>query len=148
MVAPVLSALAGNWVGDELIATTRWGQGGSATGHIRARPELNGRILVQDYREERDGKTALQVHAVFVAGPEFDQFNLYWFDSYGFVPVTPAPGLWDGARLTFVRSSSRGQTRHVYEPQGSGTFSLKLESSFDSGVSWEPVLTGMYRRVD
>ncbi|WP_430390656.1 DUF1579 family protein [Dyella sp. 20L07] len=148
MTAQILSAMAGNWVGDELIATTRWGQGGPAIGHTCARLELGGRILVQDYREERDGNTALQVHAVFVAGPEYDQFNLYWFDSYGFVPVTPAPGLWDGTRLTFVRSSSRGQTRHVYEPQGDGAFSLRLESSFDSGVSWETVMTGMYRRVD
>jgi hypothetical protein len=143
-----LSALAGDWIGDEQIATTRWGQGGPALGYIDARPTLGGRVLVQDYREERDGTTSLQVHAVFVAGPEHDQYSLYWFDSYGFAPAVPAPGLWDGQRLTFVRSSSRGQTRHVYELHGEGAFSLKLESSFDSGVSWETVMTGSYRRTN
>ncbi|HEY2624590.1 DUF1579 family protein [Dyella sp. Tek66A03] len=148
MAMLALSALAGDWIGDEQIATTRWGQGGPAVGHIHARLELGGRALVQDYREERDGKTALQVHAVFVAGPEHDQYGLYWFDSYGFTPAVPAPGLWDGQRLTFVRSSSRGQTRHVYELLGEGAFLLKLESSFDSGVSWESVMTGSYRRTN
>lgn len=146
MTTFALAALAGDWVGEEQIATTRWGEGGAAVGHYRARLELGGRALVQDYRAERDGTTSLQVHAVFVAGPEHDQYGLYWFDSYGFTPTVPAPGLWDGQRLTFVRSSSRGQTRHVYELRGADTFALKLESSFDSGVSWETVMTANYRR--
>lgn len=147
MKALALSALAGDWLGEEQLATTRWGQGGPAFGHISARIDLGGRALVQDYREERDGETLLLVHAVFVAGPEHDQYSLYWFDSYGFAPAVPAPGLWDGKRLTFVRSSSRGQTRHVYELGGEDMFSLKLESSFDGGVSWETVMTGSYRRT-
>jgi hypothetical protein len=90
MSTNVLAALAGEWHGDEHIATTRWGPGGPASARISARLELGSRILVQDYREERDGKTALEVHAVFVAGPEHDQYGLYWFDSYGFAPAQPA----------------------------------------------------------
>ncbi|HET6552021.1 MAG TPA: DUF1579 family protein [Dyella sp.] len=143
----MLEALAGEWSGDEEIATTRWGQGGPATGFIKARIDLGGRALVQDYREERDGKLSLQAHAVFVAGPEHDQYSLYWFDSYGFVPGAPAPGLWDGQRLTFVRSSPRGQTRHIYAFEGEDVLTLRLESSFDGGVSWERVMDGRYRRV-
>lgn len=147
MSTDVLTALAGEWHGEEQIATTRWGPGGPASSRISARLELGSRILVQDYREERDGKTSLQVHAVFVAGPEHDQYGLYWFDSYGFAPAQPAPGLWDGRRLSFVRSSSRGQTRHIYELRGDDAFTLTLESSFDGGVSWESVLNGVYRRL-
>lgn len=147
MPAHVLAALAGEWHGEEHIVTTRWGPGGLASSRISARLELDSRILLQDYRQERDGKTALQVHAVFVAGPEHDQYGLYWFDSYGFAPTQPAPGLWDGRRLGFVRSSSRGQTRHLYELTGDDAFALTLESSFDGGVSWDPVLSGVYRRL-
>jgi hypothetical protein len=147
MPANMLGCLAGEWQGEETIATTRWGQGGRATAHVTASLQLNGRTLVQDYREERDGKTSLQVHAVFVAEPEHDQYCLYWFDSYGFVPGTPAPGLWNGERLTFVRSSPRGQTRHVYVLDGEDAYTLKLESSFDGGVSWELVMNGTYRRL-
>jgi hypothetical protein len=147
MATHVLARLAGEWQGEEAIATTRWGEGGAANGGFTASMELNDRVLVQDYREERDGKTALQVHAVFVAEPDHDQYSLYWFDSYGFVPGTPAPGLWNGERLTFVRSSPRGQTRHVYAFEGEDVFTLKLESSFDGGVSWELVMTGRYHRT-
>lgn len=142
----MLAALAGAWTGDEGMATTRWGHGGPAKGFISARIDLGGRALVQDYRQERDGKTSLQAHAVFVAGPEHDQCSLYWFDSYGFVPGSPAPGLWDGQRFTFVRSSPRGQTRHIYALEGADVFTLRLESSFDGGVSWERVMDGRYRR--
>jgi len=87
----MFNALAGDWTGDEEIATTRWGQGGPAKGFIQARIDLGGRALVQDYREERDGKLTLQAHAVFVTGPDHDQCSLYWFDSYGFVPGGSSP---------------------------------------------------------
>jgi hypothetical protein len=143
----VLARLAGEWEGEEAIATTRWGEGGPATGRISARLDLGGRALLQDYREERDGRPALQAHAVFTAGPEHDQYALYWFDSYGFAPAQPAPGHWDGRRLVFLRSSPRGQTRHSYELVDADTWRLTLESSFDGGVRWEPVMQGTYRRV-
>jgi hypothetical protein len=103
-------------------------------------------VLLMDYRQERDGRPALQAHAVFTAGPGHDEYALYWFDSYGFVPAQPAPGHWDGERLVFLRSSPRGQTRHAYAFRGDA-FELTLESSFDGGVRWEPVMQGSYRRT-
>ncbi|WP_426664328.1 DUF1579 family protein [Rhodanobacter aciditrophus] len=141
-----LGLLAGEWEGEETIATTRWGEGGPARGRISARLDLGGRALLMDYREERDGQPALQAHAVFTAGPGHDEYALYWFDSYGFAPAQPAPGHWDGERLVFLRSSPRGQTRHTYALRDDA-FELALESSFDGGVRWEPVMQGSYRRV-
>jgi hypothetical protein len=143
----VLAALAGEWKGDELVATTRWGQGGPATGSVSARFDLGGKVLLLEYRHERDGKLALQAHAVFVAGQEPGEYALYWFDSYGFVPSLPAAGHWDGKRLAFLRTSSRGQTRHIYELVADGVYRLTLESSFDGGVNWEMVMQGEYRRI-
>ena len=115
---------------------------------MSARFDLGGRKLLQDYREERDGKPSLQAHAVFVAGVEPGEYALYWFDSYGFTPTQPALGHWDGSRLVFLRSSSRGQTRHIYELSDDGSYRLTLESSFDGGVNWEKVMHGEYRRID
>lgn len=142
----VLALLAGDWEGEETIATTRWGEGGLARGCFSARLDLGGRVLLLDYREERDGHPALQVHAVFAAGPGHDEYRLYWFDSYGFAPAQPAPGHWDGDRLVFLRSSARGHTRHTYTLRDDAC-ELRLESSFDGGVHWEPVMQGRYRRV-
>ena len=141
-----LGFLLGHWAGEEQIATTRWGQGGPATAEVDAVLASGGKVVVLDYREQRDGEPALQAHAVIAQGPEHDRFELFWFDSYGFVPSGPAPGHWDGQRLVFLRSSPRGQTRHVYTPDGDGTYGLALESSFDGGVTWEPVMQGRYRR--
>lgn len=138
--------LTGRWEGEEHIAATRWGPAGTARGFIDARIGLDGRLLVQDYREERDGKPALQVHAVFVAEAD-GRVSLYWFDSYGFVPETPATGGWEDGRLVIVRRSPRGQTRHVYTPIDADSYRLELASSFDQGVSWEPVLDAVYRRT-
>lgn len=143
----VLAALAGEWIGDETIATTRWGQGGPAVGRMHARFDLGGKVLLLDYREERDGKASLQAHAVFAAGQELGEYALYWFDSYGFTPSQPATGHWDGQRLVFLRASSRGQTRHIYEWVTDGLYCLVLESSFDGGVNWERVMEGEYRRM-
>lgn len=147
-MSEVLSAFAGHWSGTEQIAPTRWGPGGMATGHVASRLALGGSVLVQDYREERDGHPALQVHAVFVADKEPGRFTLYWFDSYGFVPQEPAVGHWDGSTLEFLRCSPRGRTRHVYQPVDARSYRLTLESSFDEGVSWEPVLDAQYTRVE
>ncbi|WP_233843181.1 DUF1579 family protein [Dyella sp. 2HG41-7] len=143
-----LAELVGEWRGDETIATTRWGQGGSAVGNVSARFDLGGKALLLDYREERDGKLAMQAHAVFVAKQEPGEYALYWFDSYGFTPSQPATGHCDGRRLVFLRSSQRGQTRHIYESVADGVYRLMLESSFDGGVNWEPVMQGEYRRLD
>jgi hypothetical protein len=140
-----LAMLAGEWEGEETIASTRWGEGGPARGRFSARLDLGGRALLMDYREERDGQPALQAHAVFTTGPGHDEYALYWFDSYGFMPAQPAPGHWDGARLVFLRSSPRGQTRHAYAFRDA--CELTLESSFDGGVHWEPVMQGSYRRA-
>lgn len=138
--------LAGTWEGEEHISATRWGPAGLARGFIEARIELGGRLLVQDYREERDGQPALQVHAVFVAEPD-DRVALYWFDSYGFVPQEPAVGAWQGDSLVIVRRSPRGQTQHRYTPIDNDRYRFELASSFDQGVSWEPVLQATYQRI-
>lgn len=143
-----LGFLIGRWSGEEQIATTRWGEGGPASAEVDAHMAVGGKVLVLEYREQRDGKPALQAHAVIAPGPEYDRFELFWFDNYGFVPSAPAPGHWGGRRLVFLRSSPRGQTRHVYAPQDDGSYTLALESSFDGGVQWEAVMSGTYRRID
>jgi len=142
-----LAALSGEWSGEETIMASRWGEGGAASGRVQARFDLGGKVLLLDYRQERDGRPALQAHAVLVAHAEPGEYALYWFDSYGFTPSQPATGHWDGRRLVFLRTSQRGQTRHIYEWVTDGLYRLVLESSFDAGVHWERVMEGEYRRL-
>jgi len=143
----LLEMLAGDWTGDEEIAPSKWGEGGKASASISARLDFGGHVLVQDYSAQRQGKPWFKAHSVIAFDESASAFKLYWFDSMGFIPAEPAPGIWDGSALRFVRSSSRGQTRHTYVPTGPGQYELILESSFDAGASWVPVMTGLYSRT-
>jgi len=138
-----LSALAGDWHGEEEIAASRWGQGGRACAVLQARQLFNTH-LVQDYRAERDGKDWLQAHAVFLPLGEIE-VQLFWFDSFGFVPAEPATGRVEGDTLTILRTSARGRTRHHYRLLSATEYALRLETEIEAGA-WEPVMTGHYRR--
>jgi hypothetical protein len=142
-----LSLLAGTWTGVETIAASKWGPGGTAISKSSARLDLNQRVLIQDYSAERDGKHWLAAHAVFVFDEPTSAYGLFWFDSLGFVPGQPAPGQWDGETLSFTRVSPRGQTRHLYTLSAPDTYSLRLESSFDGGSTWNLVMDGIYSRT-
>lgn len=142
----LLELFVGDWAGEEDIAPSKWGEGGRANASISARLDLEGRVLVQDYSSQRDGKPWFKAHAVIAFDQQTSTLNLYWFDSMGFVPAAPAPGEWDGKVLRFVRTSPRGQTSHTYLPTGPDSYELILKSSFDDGASWVPVMTGCYRR--
>ena len=123
------------------------GLGGTALSKISSKLDLNDRALIQDYSADRDGKRWLSAHAVFLFDEPTESYNLFWFDSLGFVPAQPAPGKWNGENLSFVRVSPRGQTRHLYTFSSSDRYLLRLESSFDGGVTWALVMEGSYSRV-
>lgn len=114
---------------------------------ISARLDFNERTLIQDFSAERDGKGWLRAHAVFVFDESGASYNLFWFDSLGFVPTQPALGQWDGSLLKFIRVSPRGQTRHTYRFLEQDKYHLLLESSFDDGATWMVVMNGTYLRV-
>lgn len=141
-----LEPFVGTWAGAEKIQTSPWGPGGVATGVVAARLDLAGRALIQDYMQRRNGKIVQHVHAVITIGDYENQMRLYWFDESG-APPRPAPGFWNGGRLLFLRTTSRGQVRHVYLPTGERSYSCRLESSIDDGQTWMPILNGDYLRA-
>lgn len=142
-----LSLLAGQWTGKETIASSKWGAGGTAVSIVSSRLDFNGHALIQDYRAERDGKIWLTAHAIFVFDESNASCNLFWFDSLGFVPTQPAPGVRDGNTCNFVRTSPRGQTRHTYSFPEDNKYHLLLESSFDGGATWVQIMDGTYSRT-
>ncbi len=141
-----LSWLIGRWQGQEIIHPTSWGPGGVTQARIECREELGGKLLVQSYQAERDGSPWLKAHALFALDPA-GGCSLFWFDSFGFVPSEPAVGQRESDSLSFVRVSPRGRTRHVYTLRGDDAYALSLQSSFDEGASWSPVMDGSYTRA-
>ena len=72
--------------------------------------------------------------------------QLFWYDSRGYIPPSPASGGWTGNALILVRGSLRGNARHIYELIDDNTYNMKIQFSPDA-EGWADVLTGVYRRV-
>ncbi|SEN03752.1 DUF1579 domain-containing protein [Bradyrhizobium sp. OK095] len=141
-----LAAFAGEWNGEEVVFPSRWMAGGPATSHTVARMDLNGFYLIQDSVQMRDGKQSFATHGIFTFDREDRTYKLFWYDSLGYTPPSPASGGWVGKTLTLVRGSLRGNARHVYEIIDDDSYSLKIQFSPDA-EGWADVLTGVYRRI-
>jgi len=141
-----LAAFAGEWNGEEVVFPSRWTEGGPATSHTVARMDLNGFYLIQDSIQMRDGKQAFATHGIFTFDRDDRTYKLFWYDSLGYTPPSPASGGWVGQTLTLVRGSLRGNARHVYEILDDNSYSLKIQFSPDA-EGWADVLTGVYHRI-
>ena len=141
-----LSAFAGEWNGEEMVFPSRWTAGGPATSRTVARMDLNGFYLIQDSVQMRDGKQVFATHGLFTYDRDDRTYKLFWYDSLGYTPPSPASGGWVGKTLTLVRGSLRGNARHVYEIIDDNSYSLKIQFSPDA-EGWADVLTGVYRRI-
>ncbi|MBK3661855.1 DUF1579 family protein [Bradyrhizobium diazoefficiens] len=141
-----LAAFAGEWNGEEMVFPSRWTAGGPATSHTVARMDLNGFYLIQDSVQTRDGKPIFATHGLFTYDREDRTYKLFWYDSLGYTPPSPASGGWVGKTLTLVRGSLRGNARHVYGIIDDNSYSLKIQFSPDA-EGWADVLTGVYRRI-
>jgi hypothetical protein len=141
-----LHALAGAWVGDEVLAETPWMPGGQARSSVDTRVILGGTVLEQDYRQEREGRETLQAKGLYTYDPDQETYSLFWFDSLGFPPAEPAGGAWDGDRFTILRRSPRALARHTFAIRDAQEYEHAIETSWDGGTSWAPVMTGHYRR--
>ncbi|OAF17365.1 DUF1579 family protein [Bradyrhizobium neotropicale] len=141
-----LAAFAGEWNGEEMVFPSRWTAGGPATSRTVARMDLNGFYLIQDSVQIRDGKQIFATHGIFTYDRDDRTYKLFWYDSLGYTPPSPASGGWVGKTLTLVRGSLRGNARHVYEIIDDNSYSLKIQFSPDA-EGWADVLTGVYRRI-
>ena len=141
-----LSVFAGEWDGEEVVFPSRWTAGGPAISHVVARMDLNGFYLIQDAIQMRDGKQSFATHGLFTWDRDDRTYKLFWYDSLGYTPPSPASGGWVGKTLTLVRGSLRGNARHVYEIIDDNSYSLKIQFSPDA-EGWADVLTGVYRRI-
>jgi hypothetical protein len=142
-----LLALAGEWVGDEKLSLSPWGPGGAAVGRTTSRPALDGFFLLQDYVEEKDGRTVFRGHGIFGWDDRQHCYVWYWFDSMGMAPPAPARGAWEGDTLTFTNEGGGQTNRYVFRFAGKDHYALLIESSRDGGATWQTLIEGDYRRV-
>jgi hypothetical protein len=141
-----LHLLAGEWEGEETLSPSPWGPGGAAFGRYSGRVAMDGFYVVQDYVEEKDGRTVFRGHGVFGWDAERAAYAWYWFDSMGQVPPQPSFGRWEGDALIFESTSPQGRGRYSFRFASPDQYSFKLENSFDGGATYATLMEGNYRR--
>jgi uncharacterized protein DUF1579 len=142
-----LKGLAGNWTGEETLHPSPWDpKGGTASGTIASRMDLDGFWLVTDYVQTRAGQVTYRGHGVFGWDPAACSYLMYWFDSMGSVAMTPAKGRLDGQRLVFAQEGPMGHSRYTYDFQADGRYCFSMEHSED-GKAWTIFMDGTYRRT-
>lgn len=141
-----LAAFAGEWVGDEIVGSSRWFEAGPARGHVSARIGLDGFYLIQEYRQEREGRTIFSGHGLITFDTEDGRYKMFWHDSVGFVPESPAVGHWREDGLVLQRAALRGTIRQTFRPEEPDAYAMRLQFSPDD-EGWSDLITATYRRV-
>ena len=139
-----LYVFAGEWEGPETMMPGPMGPGGTATGKMKARVDIDGFYVISDYAQEKDGNVTYRGHGVYGFDAQAGEFTWYWVDSMGF-PSVPARGKWDGDTLTFTSTSPHGQGRYVYRFQGTDKHHFRIENCFD-GKTWTVFMDATYVR--
>jgi hypothetical protein len=113
-VMATLNALSGAWTGTGCLHASEWGPASTTTGQWTFRMDPSGHHLIGDYREHRHGGGSFFGHGVMTFAPEDGRILWFWFDSLGMPPLEPASGLWDGGRLTLLKTTPRGTGRITF----------------------------------
>jgi hypothetical protein len=141
-----LSFLVGELTGPEQVHATPWAAAGAGVGTVSGRLALDGKALVQEQTQERDGAVAFRAVNVFMTEPANGAVLLYSFDSAGFPPDPPARGNWQGADLVLERTTGRGASRTTYTPDADGYRWSKAFRAPDAS-GWSPVVEGRLTEV-
>ena len=141
-----LRALAGDWTGTETLSPSPWGPGGSATGKMSYRVDLDGFFLVGDYVEEKDGQVAYRGHSVFGWDDKQQNYVWWWLDSMGSIPSAPSRGKWEGDTLTFESKGEQGESRYTYKFLGEGKYRMVLANRFPGQQDFTTFMEGTYTR--
>lgn len=139
-----LSLFTGNWSGFGEILANAWSPAANCEGLWQFGFDRSGHNLIHDYYETRSDGSQFEGHGVFNLDRDTKDILWFWFDSYGFPPLSPARGNWDGERLELTKFTPRGIGRsrfifsynrfdYVLEAQGNGEdkFSTIMRGEFN-----------------
>ena len=146
-----LERLVGHWTGEETMHPSNWDpKGFTATGTTSSRLALSGFAIIGDYRQERDGQTTFEGHAVYTYDQTAAEVVLYWFDCLG-TPPNLFRGNFEGDVLTLIsdESSERGPhlSRITNEFAADGALISRMEAS-QNGAEWTSLMDGRYSRSE
>jgi hypothetical protein len=137
--------LLGNWTGIEEQAASPWSPASQARAMMVFKLDVQGLVVVQDYRQVRADGAEFSGHGVFMRESGADQIRWWFFDSYGALPE-PATGRWRDGQLVIDKVTARGTARHRFEVVD-GELRYVIELQLLDASRPTPFLTGRYVRV-
>lgn len=140
-----LKQLVGLWRGTGEVLPNPWGPSGPTSGHWAFRLDRNGYNLLADFRETGENGYAFEAHGVMTVDPEAEEIVWFWFDSFGFPPLAPFRGRWNGGTLALEKTTPRGIGRQVIE-LGSEVLRFVVEAKAGDAASFAKVMQGSYAR--
>jgi hypothetical protein len=141
-----LSALVGEWAGDETLHPSPWDPtGGAAAARVTNRWIVDGFAVLQEYEQSRNGQVTFRGQGVFWYDPRRDEYVMHWWDSMGGT-AGEYRGRFDGNRLTLGAPMPQGgHSRTSWLLTGPDAHDFVMEVSPDGQV-WQPAMQGRYQR--
>jgi len=140
-----LHVLVGSWAGSETIFPSAWSPGGAATGTWRFGFDPSGFNLVHDFAEQRADGTRFDGHGVLAVDPEAAEYVWFFFDSFGFPPLNPSRGNWDGSTLMLIKHTPRGIGRSLFEVAGD-RLAYRVDNKLKGQDDFSAVMEGTFTR--
>jgi hypothetical protein len=137
--------LLGNWTGIEEQAASPWAPASQARAMMVLKLDVQGRVVVQDYRQVRADGAEFSGHGVFMGESGTDQVRWWFFDSYG-EPPEPAFGRWQHGELVIDKVTPRGTARHQFRV-ADGQLHYAIDLQLLDADAQSRFLTGRYVRV-
>ena len=139
-----LDLFAGTWRGGGEVAANPWGGSGPCRGAWSFRFDTARKAMVHDYDETRADGTTFSGHGVWCAHE--DDLLWFWFDSYGFPPLSPSQGGWRDGALVLTKTTARGVGRSSWTCDGRIlTYRVEAQPAGQSGMM--QVMQGRFERV-
>lgn len=139
-----LDPFLGTWRGSGELFASPWQPAGACRGAWTFRRDSGGHNVIFDYEENRADGGVFQGHGVWCA--DADDLLWFWFDSYGFPPLSPSRGGWRGDALVLEKSTPRGLGRSRWTCDGRDlTYLVEAQPVGQAALSL--VMSGRYRRV-
>ena len=142
-----LGLFEGAWEGEESLAPSPWATAGTARGKISYRRGVEGIVVVQDYVQERGGRPVFTGHGVFTVDPSDGSALWYLFDSFGYPPLEPARGGWEGDTLRLTKRTPRGEARHTFRFEDN-LYHYRIENRYGKDQDFKVFLTATYLRQE
>jgi hypothetical protein len=140
-----LSLFTGTWSGSGEIFANAWSPAASCEGQWHFGFDKSGHNLIHHYTEMRSNGQEFEGHGIFNLDSESKEILWFWFDSYGFPPLNPARGEWDGERLQLSKLTARGKGRTTFI-FSHNSFTYIVEAQLHTEDHFSPVMRGEFRK--